>query len=155
MASTLCCKPHSDSLLNCICRWAPPPANSNHINADNCLTLKAKATLSITFFFKFNWRQCQRRKDAWLGIRRMTYTVFYSQRLWSSPPVTSQSIWKTSKSLEVNCQFTRQSMSNNWFLPTERDQAVHLKLIWLWLVPFYSLKFDCEDNGTKLCLQVE
>lgn len=114
------------------CRWASPSTDSNHRHLDSCS--KQRQQLSLSFLSKFNWRPGQRRKASRLwNMQNNIYSLFffYSQRLSSSPPVTSQSIWKTSKSLRVNCEFTRQSMSNNWLLPAERGEAVcrHLKPI--------------------------
>lgn len=68
---------------------------------------------------RFNWGH-GKEKDFKLEILRMTYTVFYLARLWSSPPVTSQWIWRhIQKAHKLNWQFTRQSMSYHWFLPAE------------------------------------
>lgn len=167
VASAMCYKPKNDILLNCIYRWMPPSRNTNQTTEILIIISEGNTFFRIRILQKLNWRLGWRRKDSWLGIRKMTYTVFYSQRLWSSPPVTSQSIWKTSKSLKVNCQFTRQSMSNNWFLPSERGKAVcQLLHIWilfwlgLWMVSFYLVKWivskiDCADDGTQRCFQVE
>lgn len=79
-------------LLSCIYstdrRLHPEPQTKDILTS--CWLLKQRQHFHSHFFSTFNWRPGQRRKDSWLGIRRMTYTGFYSQRLWCSPPVTSQ-----------------------------------------------------------------
>lgn len=75
---------------------------------------------------RFNWGH-GKEKDFKLEIHRMTYTVFYLARLWSSPPVTSQWIWRrTQKAHKLNWQFTYKAWAITDFC---RLRAAHLKLI--------------------------